>query len=237
MGNDLVIEKMKNLNLHYVHPSYTLEKKLLSEIKMGLLREAQNTLDQINALEKAKLARDDTRSAKNSLIASCTIFTRAVIDAGINAEDAFDLSDAFIKRIELLDKDSDFLLFESGMVREFTHLVQQTKIHQYPYPISKVVNYIYNHATHKLTVARLAEITHLSANYLSKLFHREVGISLSDFIQKHKIEVAKNFLEHGKMKITDIATLLQFCNHGYFSNVFKKHTGLSPAQYRKLHSV
>ena len=237
MSNDLVLEKLHNLNLHYVHPAYSLEKKLISEIKMGLIQEATTTLEQINKLEKAKLARDNVRSSKNSLIASCTIFTRAIIDAGLHAEDAFDLSDAWIKRIEALDKDSDFGYFEKAMLEDFISHLNNTRIQHYPYPISKVVNFIYKHTTQKMSVASLAEMTHLSANYLSKLFHREVGLPLSDFIQERKIAVAKNFLEHSNMKITDIATLLQFCNHGYFSNVFKKHTGISPAQYRKLHNV
>ena len=69
--------------------------------------------------------------------------------------------------------------------------------------------------------------------YLSKIFHKEVGITMTDYIHIQKIEVAKHFLEFSKMSITEIATLLDFCNPAYFSNVFKKHMQMTPLAYRK----
>ncbi len=233
MKDSLIKEKLKNLDSHYNHPSYSLEKKLLKEIKMGMLHEALNTLHKITGLERPSLARDSMRSIKNSLIGSCTLFTRAVIEAGIDSEDAFDLSDVFINHIESLDKQEYLIKFEYEMVEDFIKLIQQSKIYNYPYPISTVVKYIYENATTKLTVSSLARLIHLSPDYLSKLFHNEVGIPMTDYIQQQKIEVAKSFLEFTEMKVTDISTLLEFCNLGYFSNVFKKHTGLSPIAFRK----
>jgi YesN/AraC family two-component response regulator len=235
--NSLIKEKLKNLDIHYKHPSYALECKLLKEIRQGYLSSAAHTLKEINALEKPILARDSIRSTKNSLIGSCTLFTRAVIEAGVNSEDAFDLSDVFIKHIESLDKKEDLIAFEYEMLETCIKLIQNAVIFNYPFPISKVAKHIYENATSKITVSTLAELTHLSPDYLSKLFYKEVGMSITDYIQKQKVEVAKNFLEFSQMKVTDIATLLEFCNPGYFSNVFKNHTGMSPALYRKSTSI
>lgn len=233
MLNSFIKEKLRNLNNHYSHPSYILERKLLNEIRMGLLENAINTLKQITAIEKPMLALETIRSVKNSLIASCTLFTRAIIDAGISPEDAFGLSDVFIKRIESLEKEKEIRQFEFVMLKEFVLVVQESSNIHCVYPISKVVKYIYENANSKITVAQLAQMTHLSPDYLSKLFRKEMGMCIIDYIQLQKVEVAKYFLEFSDMKITDIATLLEFCNPAYFTNVFKKHIGKSPNQYRK----
>jgi YesN/AraC family two-component response regulator len=234
MKNTMILEKLKNLNMYYNHPSYILEQKLLHEIKMGSLEDAMQTVHQINESERATLAKSSTRSIKNSLIGSCTIFTRAIIDAGVNPEDAFDLSDVFIKHIEGLEKEAELQTFEYEMVTAFVKTVNQSRLFNFPYPISKVVTYIHEHVTSKLTVIDLADIAHTSPDYLSKIFHKEIGMTISQYVKKEKIEMAKQFLKYDNMKITDIAILLEYCNPAYFSNVFKAETGQTPAEYRRL---
>ncbi len=233
MNRSLIKEKLKNMDMEYKHPPYSLETKLLSEISLGLLSEALTTLTQINGLDRAALSSNSLRSMKNSMIASCTIFTRAIIRAGVTPEDAFDLSDHFIKKIELFEDTEQLEAFEYSMVKDFIGLVNASKTHHYSQAISKVIRHISENATSKLTVKELAEMTHLSADYLSNLFHKEVGISITTYIQERKIAIAKNFLEFSTLKITEIAYVLEYCNSAYFSNVFKKQTGMSPAQYRK----
>ena len=233
MKSSLIKEKIKNLDSHYIHPSYTLEQKLLKEIKLGNLQDAMITIEKINAVEHPTLARDSLRSLKNSMIGSCTLFTRAAINGGIDPEDAFDLSDVFIKHIESLSSTQELFDFELEMVETFTKMVQQAYTADYPYPVSKIVKYIHDHLTEKLSVQNVAEYIGLSPDYLSKVFHKEVGMTMTDYIQNQKIELSKQFLIFSDMSITEIATLLEFCNPAYFTNVFKKHTELTPNQFRK----
>ena len=236
MNRSLIQERLKNLDHHYQHPSYRLEKQLTGEIQKGLLKEAIATLQEINTNEKATLAKNNLRSLKNSMIASCTIFTRAVIEAGIDPEDAFSLSDLFIQSIEAYENVKELEKFEFKMLEDFIRLIQSRLIYSYSYPISKVIRYIHENTASKLSVSELASLSGLSTDYLSNLFHKEVGISLNHYIQERKIELAKKFLEFSDMKITDISTLLEYCNPAYFSNVFKKHTGLSPAEFKQASS-
>jgi YesN/AraC family two-component response regulator len=233
MRSTYVKEKIKNLDLQYNHPSYALERKLLRNIEMGLLDESLSILSHINKFERAHLSRNSVRSLKNSLIGSCTLFTRAAIMAGISAEDAFDLSDALIQKIEMLESKRELDEFEKEMVVEFVELVKQINTKSYKYPISQIVTYIHEHVATKMHVDDLAKMVYISPDYLSKLFHKEVGVPLTEFIQMQKIEAAKDLLEYDEMKITDVSAILCYCNHGYFSNVFKKHTGQTPLEFRK----
>lgn len=233
MHKALIEEKKKNFSMHYTHPPFNLEKKLLRAIELGKVEESLTVLTEINALERANLAKNKVRSIKNSLIASCTLFTRSAIEAGVIPEDAFDLSDVFIKHIEKFHDVDELLAFEAEMVREFIALIKESTLFNYQYPISKIVRYIMENIFSRLTVANLAELVFLSPDYLSRLFHKEVGIPITLFIQQQKVEVAKHFLEFDDMSITELSEMLDFCNQGYFTNTFKKITGVTPAAYRK----
>lgn len=237
MKNSLIREKLKNIDSNYSHPSYFFERKMLNDIRMGHLTNAITDLDLINKIERPTLAKGSIRSIKNSLIASCTLFTRAAIEAGIDSEDAFDLSDVFINHIEILDNGADLSSFEYEMLEDFVKLVQKNRAGNFPYPISKIIKYIYENATDKLSVKLLADIFNLSPDYLSKLFHTSVGVHLCDYIQIQKVELGKSYLEFTDLSIRDISTLLEFCNPAYFTNVFKKNTGISPKTYRKEKSL
>lgn len=235
MKNSLIREKLRNLDSHYVHPSYALECKLLKEIEYGYLDEAIATQERILETERPMLGKDLLRSTRNALIASCTLFTRASIEGGIVPEDAFNLSDVFINQIDLAESVKDLKGFEYDMIKSFIKLVQQTKVYDYAYPVSKIIKYIYVNATSKLSVASVADFCNLSPDYISKIFHNEVGMTMTEFIQEQKVEVAKHFLAFSRMTITEISTLLEFCNPAYFSNVFKKIVGVSPLAYRKAY--
>jgi two-component system, response regulator YesN len=138
MNSLMIKEKLKNLDMHYTHPSYFLEKKLLRQIKMGLVSDVEATLDEINTLQRASLARDSLRSIKNSLIASCTLFTRAAIESGVDAEDSFDLSDVFIKEIETYDNEAALLPFEYTMANAFINLIQTNRLNRFPIPFQEL---------------------------------------------------------------------------------------------------
>ncbi len=234
MNNSLIKEKLKNFNIQYTHPSYSLEQQLLQQIKLCHFDGAMDVVDNIRSIERPNLSKDPVRSLKNSLIASCTLFTRAAIESGVDYEDAFALSDVFIKHMDQLSSKEELFDFEVTMIKDFIDLIDRDRVSEYQYPISKIVKYIYANGAKKLSVSALADMYHMSPDYLSKMFHQEVGITLSHFIQQQRIEIAKNFIEFSDMSITDISNILEFCNPAYFTKIFKKHTGQSPKTYRNL---
>lgn len=233
MKSTRITQRLVNIDGHIHHPPYAMEQKLITEIKLGNLDNAMQTLHELNKLERPTLANDSLRSLKNGLIISCSLYTRAVIDAGIHPEDAFDQSDLFIKHIESMNNKRSLLEFDYEMLEQFILLLREEQYHRYPYPINTVVSYIKSNIASKLSVKSIAKHHHLSADYLSKLFTKEVGMPLSQFIQEEKVTLAKHFLEHTTLSVTDVSVVLEFSNPGHFSNIFKKHTSLSPSAFKK----
>lgn len=224
--------RMLNQQNFYMHPSFTLERKLNDCITRGIAEEAKLVLDQINKLERAYLADNDIRSLKNSLICSCTLFTRAAIKGGAQAEDAFNLSDAFIQQIEQETLRDDLVNLEYEMVSSFIKKSLEGKRPNYNYVVNKAISFIHQHILDELSLNTIAGEIGVNPSYLSKLFKKTVGISLTNFISKRKIEESKHFLHHSQISVSEISQIFNFCNQSYYSALFKKYTGITPKQYK-----
>lgn len=108
---------------------------------------------------------------------------------------------------------------------------EQTRFSLTP-DIGKSVDYIFNHLEEELRFEELAAACHLSVSQFKHKFKNQMGLSPRDFINRQKIELAKQLLLEDK-SITDIAMELGFTTSGYFASVFKRYTTYSPAEYRQ----
>lgn len=79
----------------------------------------------------------------------------------------------------------------------------------------------------------IASHVFLNPDYLTRIFKKETGMSLSDFLQQSRIDHAKELLVNTGQSISDIAISSGYSNLSYFSTIFKKTTGLNPLDYRK----
>ena len=92
---------------------------------------------------------------------------------------------------------------------------------------------IYDNIYSGVRVSELADRLGLSAQYLSKLFRQEVGVTISEFIMSRRIQAAENMLKYSDYSSIDIGNYLNFSSHSHFISAFRKHTGLTPKQYRE----
>ncbi|HHW66388.1 MAG: two-component system, response regulator YesN [Epulopiscium sp.] len=223
----------KNRLSMFEHPPYYLEQVIVKHIKNGIKPNARHILSEINSLNRAKLSDDPLRSLKNSLIGSCTIFTRAAIAGGVTDYEAFNLSDAFIMEIEKTNSMSELNNLEYRMVETFIEKVNEAKTFKFSPIIKNTMLYIVNHLSDKLTLKDIADHVYVHPNYLSALFKKEVGISLFQYIIKKRIEESTYFLKYSNESIADIAAFYQFCNQSYYIKMFHKYMGMSPNAYRQ----
>lgn len=103
--------------------------------------------------------------------------------------------------------------------------------------IDKIVNYTREHMHENFTREDLAAHVHLNSAYLSRLFRKETGQTLSDFVQKLRIERAKELLSYSDHKIGAIVEAVGYSHASHFTKIFKEVVGLTPAEYRKSFSV
>ncbi len=99
--------------------------------------------------------------------------------------------------------------------------------------VENVRKFLNRHYASEISLITLSEQFHINSAYLSELFKLHVGQNFSEYLIKLRMENATVFLKDQQLKIIDVAYLVGFSNSGYFSTVFKKHFGKTPAEFRK----
>lgn len=226
----------RNRYTSYIHPPYALECKLVQAINQMDNDKSMETLKQINSLERAQLSKKPLSSLKYSLIASCTFFTRAVIEAGLDTETAFMLSDYYINLIDETDVFDKVQALEYKMLYDFIKVLKKYKENIYNPLINRVITYINKNIENNLTLGEISSFVNVHPNYLCAAFKKEVGKTLSEYINDHRIIAIKLYMNHANSSISEISYAFNFNHITYFSRFFKKHTGLTPSNYRKQRS-
>lgn len=103
--------------------------------------------------------------------------------------------------------------------------------------VSKVLEYVKNHATEGLVLDQVAEQFYVSPNYLSTLIRKETGVTYRQHVINAKLAVAKQMLDDTRMRVEDIAYYVGYENYISFYNIFKKVEKLSPTEYRARNNV
>lgn len=85
----------------------------------------------------------------------------------------------------------------------------------------------------KISLEDIAKYTGISISQLNRLFRQEFGVTAYAYILNSKINLAKSLLSGTSMSVAEIAFLLNFSDEHYFSNIFKKKTGLTPTLWRR----
>lgn len=97
----------------------------------------------------------------------------------------------------------------------------------------RVKSYIDEHYAEHISKAELGAMLYLNPDYLAKLFKKETGQALNDYIAQVRVNAAKAMLADESVPLTDVATRTGFDYYSYFSTTFKKAVGMSPSDYRK----
>ncbi len=101
--------------------------------------------------------------------------------------------------------------------------------------VKNTLRFINEHFSENITVQQIADSLYLSPYYLMHIFKNETGKTLVNFLTELRIEKAKELLKEPGCKIYEIATQIGYSDVKYFNKLFKKHTGLSPSEYTKIH--
>ncbi|WP_327204869.1 AraC family transcriptional regulator [Paenibacillus sp. DMB20] len=100
--------------------------------------------------------------------------------------------------------------------------------------ILKATEYIKEHyADEELSLPRVAAELGMSVAYLSRSFKEEMNINFVKYLVQTRLEKAAELLEQDTSPAVEIAYQVGFTDYSHFSRTFKKHFGLTPAEYRK----
>lgn len=126
------------------------------------------------------------------------------------------------------------------IVNEFLLMIQQQfndhNEHSEGNLLNQIIEYIHEHYDQDISLSELAEKFHMNYSYLSWYFKHRTSENLTTYINKIRIEKAKELLKYSDDSISQISAKIGFSEHNYFSKVFKKFSGMTPLEYRSGHS-
>lgn len=184
-----------------------------------------------------RTSKNKLRQLKYNTVAGITLTCRAAIMGGAPEIECYARSDDAIMRV---DETSSELAIYKILVQtaiDYATLVQQTKSDlQHPQIVRKCVQYIASHTHENITLEQLAEGSEYSKEYIAKLFRKHVGMSISDYIQKTRIDEAKDLLRQGK-SCGEVACILNYTSQSYFIRQFKRQTGITPKVFMNMLAI
>lgn len=165
-----------------------------------------------------------------------SLILKAIYDKGITpsylALDEMDMFSA-IKELNSLDQIKDKLIF---YIRSLTISVPNSW-NAGNSAVEKAKSYIIENYAKEISLMDIANHVHVTPNYFCTLFKTETNQNLFDYIINLRIEKAKALLKDDALKTYEIGEMVGYKEPKYFCRVFKKSTGMSPSEFRKMLSV
>lgn len=215
------------------HSTYLHEMRRLELIANGDTNGMRKLIATPLPGQQGHIAKDSLRQAKNIFISACTLYTRAAISGGLDAEEAYNLSDVYIQTSENYQNVADVERLMCQMPMDFTERVAREGKYKNVSPsITSAIHYIKEHVNQSIQADDIARHVNLSTSHFLKRFKAETGSGVSEFINQTKIEEACILLTYTEKSLTEISNYLYFCSQSYFQNVFKRFMGMTPGEYR-----
>ena len=98
--------------------------------------------------------------------------------------------------------------------------------------VQKAADYIKLNYSEKISIKEIADQLYLSPNYLSELFKKHTGKTISEYLTEYRLEKACQLLDHAEYCVGDVSGMVGIHDGRYFSNMFKKKYGMTPTEYR-----
>lgn len=230
-GADVLFEQRELL---FQRIPFEMEKTLYRFIADGKPKEMlafyQRMILETPTLKVAvgKTSKNRLMQLKYAAVSAIALACRSAISGGAIEACAYAKSDEAIVAIDEARGTAEVLRLEVQTLYDYAQMVQETKsLQNCSAVIRACVNYITVHSHCLITLEELAEGSGYTKEYLAKLFKKEMGISVSDYILKSRIDEAKNLFAEGR-SCNEVAQILGFSSQSYFIRQFKKTTGMTP---------
>lgn len=102
--------------------------------------------------------------------------------------------------------------------------------------VKQIQDYLEEHYTEEANLEKIAEKIELTSAYISTIFKKETGMTITNYLIKIRLEKAKQMIRDTNMTITEIAYAVGYVDTRYFSKLFIKNVGIKPVEYRKFYT-
>ncbi len=230
-SNEGVDSLMANMAL--MQKRYDFENELIRAVSMGQEHKAEQLMEGFSEIAFERRNADPVRNLKNYCIIMNTLLRKAAESGGVHPLYINDVSSDFAVKIEHISSVNGISELMTQMYRSYCRLVRKHSMKNYSPAVQKVITLISSDLSANLTLCSLAESQNISAGYLSSVFKRDTGKTLTEYIMNERMQRAIQLLSTTNLQIQTIALHCGIMDVQYFSKIFKRFTGKTPKEYRK----
>lgn len=227
-------------NFHFirqVEEKHLQENQLLQAVAQGQIDNMQEIMDILTHHHLEKYIASPIRNTKTHAIIMNTLLRKAAESGGVSVYRLHQVFIHYLKEIDAAKAEKAILFIMKNMAHKYALLVKKQSLKGYSPLIRKVLIHIDEDLSSDLSLRVHAKALHVNPSYLSSMFRKEMGTTLTDYVTRKRIEHACFLLDSTDWQIQTIA---EHCGIGdvcYFSKLFRKHTGHSPSSYRQQNKL
>ncbi len=221
--------------MKHMEERYAFENELMELVAHGRQQRAELMIAGFSTHAVEQRTSDGLRNMKNYAVVCNTLMRKAAEQGGVHPIYLDSTSSHYARRIEgttSLDKVQSLM---TEMLRSYCRLVRKHSGEHRSPPVQGAIACIEADLAGDLSLHHLAELQNLSAGYLSSLFRRETGKTLTDYVAAQRMEAGARLLRTTGLQIQTIAQQCGIADVNYFSKLFKKYHKVTPRQYREEH--
>ncbi len=222
-------------NITAIEEIYKAENELLFAISRGRSAKAKSVLNNF-PLFTLEQRTTGIRNMQNYCIVMNTLFRKAAEQGGVHPLYLDQISSGFAHRIETMSRSENITELWTDMVQKYCTLVNKHNMQGYSLPVQKVITRVDFDLAADLSLKTTAEYLNVNASYLSSLFKKETGYTLTDYVNMKRMDHAAYLLARTALSISEIAQACGILDDNYFSKLFKRYFGQTPSQYRNEHN-
>lgn len=210
---------------------YAFENEILDAVTMGSENKLNKLFPVFNEAFFERRVADPVRNAKNYGIIMNTLLRKAAERGGVHPVHLDRISSGFALKIELFTSVEQGNELMTEMFRSYCQLVRE-KASSYSPIVKSAVIAIDTDLSAELSLSALARQLNVSNVYLSTVFKKETGKTVTEYINDKRISYAKHLLRTTSLQIQTISLHCGIMDVHYFSKLFKQKTGKTPSRFR-----
>ena len=211
---------------------YIIENQFLKAVSQGLYLKAEQIIKDLATMSFEQRTTDSLRNLQNYCIILNTLLRKAAESGAVHPLHIDRISSDFAKKIEAVTSLESGAKLQQEMTRKYCLLVRNHSMKGYSLLTQKAVIEIDSDLTADLSLNALAKFLNINASYLSKLFKKETGSTLTEYVNRKRIEHGIFLLNTTTLQIQTIAQYCGIPDINYFTKLFKRQVGKTPTEYR-----
>lgn len=230
--NSITDQKDISFKMQLLENRYAAENRFIKNISQGNYQKAEASFDSSTLFDIENRLADPIRNFKNYSIIMNTLLRKGAENGMVHPIHIDRLSSQFAKKIESISSPEQGKKLMKEMIRKYGLLVKNYSMKGYSLLVQKVITRIDTDLTADQTLNTHAQILNISPSYLSTLFRKETGITLTEYVNRKRVEHGVFLLNTTNMQVQTIAQHCGVSDINYFTRIFKKYIGKTPKEYR-----